>query len=315
MEIGATQKKPIFSLIIPMKNADRYIRNTLDSIAEQEFEDIQVIVVDDNSDSTDISQYRVNEWKKQHPNIDLQLFKTSKEQGGPGGARNIGIDNAIGEYILFLDADDELNQGALCSIKKTIDENPTTDIFVLGSQLIRCDKYDNAIATLKAPSGKISESRFFQIGVNTAGTIWNQCIRKSLFGEKDDKYKIRFKPNCKFEDLPAKVSLFVRNKKDIKAVPKITHTQFSRPNTSITGTLSLKDMHRLREAHYEIANIKNSETNLSPKDKIYIDARKVSFIIVAAWLVQKALRNKLDRYRMRKLEEKQMLADQERLER
>lgn len=315
MEIQRIPKGPIFSLIIPMKNADKYIRNALNSIAEQKFEDIQVIVVDDNSDSTDISQYLVNEWKRQHPNINIQLLKTSKEQGGPGGARNIGIDNAKGEYILFLDVDDELNQGALCSIKKAIDENPTTDIFVLGSQLTRCDSNGNAIATLKLPSGKIQESRFFQIGVNTAGTIWNQCIRRSLFGEKDDKDKIRFKPNCKFEDLSAKVSLFVRNKKKIKAVPKITHTQFSRPNTSITGTLSIKDINRLREAHYEIANIKESETDISRKDKIYIDARKVSFIMVCGWLVQKALRNKLDRYRMRKQEEKQILADQERLER
>ncbi len=315
MKAEETQKRMTFSLIIPMKNADRYIRNALNSIAEQEFDDIQVIVVDDNSDSTDISQYLVNEWKRQHPNINLQLLKTSKEQGGPGGARNIGLDRAIGEYILFLDADDELNQGALYSIKKTIEANPTTDIFVLGNQLTRCDNYGNAIATLKTPIGKIQESRFFQIGVNTAGTIWNQCIRRSLFGEKDDKDKIRFKPNCKFEDLSTKVSLFVRNKKDIKTVPKRTHTQFSRPNTSITGTLSLKDIQRLREAHYEIANIKDSEQNLSRKDKVYIDARKVSFILVCGWLVQKALRNKLDRYRIRKQEEKRELAEQEKLER
>ena len=85
MKAEETQKRMTFSLIIPMKNADRYIRNALNSIAEQEFDDIQVIVVDDNSDSTDISQYLVNEWKRQHPNINLQLLKTSKGQGGPGG--------------------------------------------------------------------------------------------------------------------------------------------------------------------------------------------------------------------------------------
>ena len=248
--------QPLFSIIIPMKNADRYIRNALDSIANQQFDNIQVIVIDDNSNSTDISKYIVHSWKNHYPNINLQLFQTTKEQGGPGGARNIGLDNANGKYILFLDADDTLNENALHSIKKAIDENQNTDIFVLGYQLTRCDCYENKKKTYSFSAGKVQESRLFQIGANTAGTIWNTCIKRELFGEKDDKYKIRFKPNCKFEDLPTKVNLFVRNKKKIKAISTITHTQYSRPNTSVTGTLLLKDMRRLAEAHYEISNIK-----------------------------------------------------------
>lgn len=303
------QKQPIFSIIIPMKNADRYIRRALDSIAIQQFEDIQIIVIDDNSDCNDISKYLVQSWKNHHPNINLQLFQTIKEQGGPGGARNIGLDNAIGKYILFLDADDILNKNALHSIKKSIDENPDTDIFVLGYQLTRCDSYENDKKTYKLPAGKMQESRLFQIGANTAGTIWNTCIKSDLFGKKDDKYKIRFKPNCKFEDLPTKVNLFVRNKKRIKSVPTITHTQFSRRNTSITGGLTLKDMRRLADAHYEIANIKNNEQTIGLKDKIYIDVRKISFIGVSSWLIQKSFRNKLDRKRQQKAKEKQARED------
>lgn len=310
MEQLYSQKKPTFSIIIPMKNADKYIINLLDSISEQQFNDIQILVIDDNSDSSDISKYRVNSWKNHHSNINLQLFQTSKEQGGPGGARNIGLDNAIGKYILFIDADDQLNKGALHSIKKAIDENPHTDMFVLGWQLTRRDNNENARKTLNVPAGKIKESRFFQIGANTAGQIWNTCIRRSLFGEKDDKYKIRFKPNCKFEDLSTKVNLFVRNKKRIKSIPATTHIQNSRPNTSVTGTLSLKDMRRLIDVHYEIANIKDNEPNINLRDKIYIGARKVSFIGASTWLIQKAFRNNLDRYKKQKEEEKHTLEDE-----
>lgn len=311
MNIKAEQhNQPIFSIIIPMKNADRYIRNALDSIANQQFDNIQVIVIDDNSNSTDISKYLVHSWKNHHPNINLQLFQTIKEQGGPGGARNIGLDNANGKYILFLDADDTLNENALHSIKKAIDKNQNTDIFVLGNQLTRCDCYGNNKKTYNFSAGKVQESRLFQIGANTAGTIWNTCIKRELFGEKDDKYKIRFKPNCKFEDLPTKVNLFVRNKKKIKAISTITHTQYSRPNTSITGTLLLKDIRRLAEAHYEISNIKETEPNIDSRDKIYIDARKISFIGVSSWLIQKAFRNNIDRKRKQKEEEKQTLEDE-----
>lgn len=302
--------KTLFSLIIPMKNADKYITKALDSIADQQFRDIQVIVVDDNSDETDISKYLVNSWKSKHPDINLQLLQTTKEQGGPGGARNIGLDNSNGEYILFLDADDVLNENALNSIKKSIDENPNTDMFVLGYQLTRRDSYENDKATYKCPAGKVQESRLFQIGANTAGAIWNTCTKRKLFGEKDDKYKIRFKPNCKFEDLPSKVNLFVRNKKQIKAIPTITHTQFSRPNTSITGTLLFNDMKRLAEAHYEISNIKDKESNIDLRDKMYIDTRKISFIVVSGWLMQKAFRNNLDRKREQDKLEKKTLEDE-----
>ena len=196
------------------------------------------------------------------------------------------------------------------SIKKAVDENPDTDIFVLGYQLTRRDANEDDKKTFSLHAGKMQESRLFQIGANTAGTIWNNCIRRTLFGEKDDKYKIRFKPNCKFEDLPTKVNLFVRNKKAIKAIPTVTHTQYSRPNTSVTGTLLLKDMHRLADAHYEIVNIKNSEPNIDLKDKIYIDGRKVSFIAVSSWLIQKAFRNNLDRRKKQKEAEKQTLEEE-----
>ena len=65
------QKRPMFSIIIPMKNSDKYIKNALDSITDQKFNDIQVLVIDDNSDNTDISKYLVNSWKNNHQDIDL----------------------------------------------------------------------------------------------------------------------------------------------------------------------------------------------------------------------------------------------------
>lgn len=298
------QKKPLFSIIIPMKNAQRYIGSALNSIANQNFNNIEVFVIDDNSDKTDNSKKLVQSWKTQHPNINLKLFETTKDNGGPGGARNIGLDNATGKYVLFLDADDVLNKNALKSIKKSIDENPNTDIFVLGYQLTRRNSDEIDQKTWKFPAGKLQESRLFQIGANTAGAIWNTCIKRKLFGEKDDNNNIRFKPNCKFEDLPTKVWLFVRNKKKIKSVKTITHTQYSRRGASITTRLRLSDMKRLVEAHYEIANIKNREPNINLRDKIYISARKVSFIGVSSWLIQKAFRNKLDRKRQQKKQQR-----------
>ncbi len=305
------KKNPTFSIIIPMKNADKWINDALNSIAIQEFEDkdIEVLVIDDNSDYTDISKYRVNSWKTDHPNINLKLFQ-SRESVGPGGARNIGLDNAKGEYILFLDADDKLNENALSSIKRAIQENPDTDIFVLGYQLTRRDEHGKDNFTMNLPAKKLQESRLFQIGANTAGQIWNVFAKRSLFGEKEDKYKIRFRENTIFEDVDTKVNLFVRNKRKIKSIEEMIHTQYSRKLGTMAGRLTLKDLESLNNGYYEIANLKESEPDINTKDKMYIDARKATLIATSTWVIQKAIRNRLDRIKQKKQEEKQTLKEE-----
>lgn len=112
--------------------------------------------------------------------------------------------------------------------------------------------------------------------------------------------KLGLKKNCKFEDLPTKVGLFTRTKEKIKSVPHITHTQFSRPGSSITGTLTLSDMRRLIDANLEIANLRK-DVNLM--DKMYINVRMVMMPVVLGWLVQKCIHNKIDLARMNRQEQ------------
>ena len=287
--------KAKFSLIIPMKNAEKYINTALESIREQEYKDVEICIIDDNS--SDSSKTLVQHYANSHPDLNIKILETQEGHRGPGGARNIGLNNATGSYIVFLDSDDKMNQNALNSISKSIALNPETDIFTLGYQLTRLDQNDEPVSNLKLNAGKMQESRFFQIGANTAGSIWNLCIRKSLF---DKDKKVRFKENCKFEDLPTKVGLFTRTKRKIKSVPHITHTQFSRPGSSITGTLTLSDMRRLIDANLEIANLR---PDVDLRDKMYINVRMVMMPVVLGWLVQKCIHNKIDLARMNRQEQ------------
>ncbi|MBR4382098.1 MAG: glycosyltransferase family 2 protein [Selenomonadaceae bacterium] len=98
------------SVIIPLYNAEKFIRQTLISVLASKFKDCEVIVVDDCS--TDNS---VAEVEKMLPHFDgrLKILSTGKNSGGAGVPRNIGIKNSAGKYICFLDADDFLLPTAL----------------------------------------------------------------------------------------------------------------------------------------------------------------------------------------------------------
>ena len=66
----------------------------------------------------------------------------------------------------------------------------------------------------------------------------------------------------------------------------------------------------MADAHIEIANIKKTEHEVDLKDKIYIGARKISFVAVSSWLIQKAIRNKIELKRRQKKQAKQTLKDE-----
>jgi glycosyltransferase involved in cell wall biosynthesis len=88
---------PVVSVIIPAYNAAPWIGETIDSVLNQSFRDIEVIVVDDGS--TDKTSEVVAKYQQKVKYI-------YKDNGGPSSARNVGILAARGEYIAFLDADD-----------------------------------------------------------------------------------------------------------------------------------------------------------------------------------------------------------------
>ena len=105
--------------------------------------------------STDRSKQSVQKFCEENPDIasKIKTFDTIGENFGPGAGRNIGLDNATGDYILFLDADDRLNEEALNNISRTIALNPEADVFSLGYQLTRLDFNENNIANTKWNSG------------------------------------------------------------------------------------------------------------------------------------------------------------------
>lgn len=103
------------SIIIPMYNCGKVIIRCLDSI---DYQDAEIIVVDDGSN--DDGAIVVNRYAKTHSNVQL----IQKENGGVSSARNVGIANAHGKYIMFIDADDYVGKdGIIRMINLALEED------------------------------------------------------------------------------------------------------------------------------------------------------------------------------------------------
>lgn len=111
-----------YSVVIPLYNKQRYIKSTLQSVLAQTYTDYEVIVVDDGS--TDASLQEAEQMQSD------KIRVLHQENQGVAVARNTGIENAAGEYIAFLDADDKWNPSYLEEIDKIVRKYPQSDIFV-----------------------------------------------------------------------------------------------------------------------------------------------------------------------------------------
>ena len=115
--------KALISIIIPVYNAEKYISNTIKSLFSQTYKNFEVIIIDDGS--SDNSMQIVDKEMKQK-NIPYTIIRQANQ--GVGKARNVGYENANGEWILFLDADDTINPFSIEIYTKIIEKEEKVDI-------------------------------------------------------------------------------------------------------------------------------------------------------------------------------------------
>ena len=138
--------KILYSVIIPHKNSPDILAYCLSTIPVRD--DVQVIVVDDNSDADKVDFENFPKWKGVH----YECYFT-KEGKGAGYARNVGLEHAKGKWVLFVDADDFL----LPTIGEIMDREVNTDVDIIyfrpkavlladrHTETWRADKYNNQI--------------------------------------------------------------------------------------------------------------------------------------------------------------------------
>ena len=190
MEISPkNSNEPLISIIIPIHNTALYLIRCLESIINQTLKPIEIICVNDGS--TDSSLEILASYQK----IDSRIKIITQEYKGVSEARNIGINNAIGTYIGFVDSDDYISPEMFEKLYNAIKKN-NTDIVV-------CNYFKKEKEEIKPNSKKNSylidnESQYLEellLDENIQNYLWTRLYKKELF--KD----IKFPKDKVFEDI------------------------------------------------------------------------------------------------------------------
>ena len=111
----------MISVVIPLYNKEQIIEKCLQSVLSQDYDDFEVIIVNDGSTDRSVEIVKAID--------DSRIRLIEQENGGPSKARNTGVKNAKGDWIVFLDADDEFLSGALKKICNLIQNHPNVSMF------------------------------------------------------------------------------------------------------------------------------------------------------------------------------------------
>lgn len=187
---------PDVSIIVPVYNVEKYLRECLESLLHQDHESVEIIVVDDGS--TDSSFELMEEYANKDPRV-----RTVRQRNmGLSGARNTGLRHARGHFVMFVDSDDYISKSCLGKMHKNavVEGN---DIVV--AEVMRVwdnGKQEKALSQRKTYTGK----GFFRkiISVEAPSAITRLLIKRSLF----EKANFSFPLNRLHEDVSSTFKVF-----------------------------------------------------------------------------------------------------------
>ena len=176
---------PLISVIVPIYNAENYLHRCLDSILAQTFTDFELILVNDGS--TDCSGKICDEYALK----DNRIKVIHKSNGGVASARQMGVDNTLGNYTIHADPDDWVEPTMLEELyKKAIEKD---------ADMVICDFYVQTCNTCITRTQRISEESseatlLALLSHKLHGSLWNKLIRLECY----KKFNIRFVEGLNF---------------------------------------------------------------------------------------------------------------------
>lgn len=191
-----SKKMAFFSVIIPVYKVEKYLSECVDSVINQTFRDLEVILVDDGSPD------RCPEICDAYAATDPRISVIHKKNGGLSSARNSGIDRANGRYLLFLDSDDYWkDSNVLQTLYSEISKNPWAQVVVCAAKLVYPDGTETEdhfrFSSMKCEQGSTSELATLIKKDLIIGSACTKVIERKYLLENN----LRFKENIRCEDI------------------------------------------------------------------------------------------------------------------
>jgi len=181
------------SVIMPVYNAEKYVGKTLENVRSQTYKDLEIICVLDCP--TDSSEQIVNEHAAKDSRV--KIIKPEKNLG-PGPVRNLGVENATGEYIHFMDADDYLSADFYEQMAKSMK---------IGADVAACSVFYEARPRHSIWFGKnevvTGKAKWKKTEIFIHGWLWRYLIRRDFWNARELKF-----PNLSImEDMPTMIRM------------------------------------------------------------------------------------------------------------
>lgn len=230
----------LLSIIMPVYNAEKYLKNSIESILSQSFTDFELILVDDGSkdSSPDVCDA--------YAQMDTRVKVIHQDNAGPSKARNAGIKAASGAYIEFVDSDDRLIADSVEAMAKFA-ESTGADILLADAEIT--DGSDRLLETLCFMSqGEINVIEYLlELSPGSKAVfmhyIWNRWYKRELFISNDlcfdeeEKLGEDFLLNCEI----------IKKCKKIYSTGVHLYQYYKRENDSLSGRFNPNELNRRKK--------------------------------------------------------------------
>lgn len=255
---------PFFSVIVPVYNVEKYLRECVDSILNQSFTDFELILVDDGSPDGCPSICDAYALK------DKRVKVIHKPNGGVSSARNTGLEIAAGEYVLFCDSDDYHLEGSLEKIYSSLVTNKP-DVLCFGIRKETNDGYVDIVS--KCYEGNMTDELLLSLAYagivhSELATIdvspFNKAYRLSIIKEAGLTFDVTMRIA---EDISFNVPYFCYCKK-VLCLDSVLYFYRKTPNSAINIDKGFAEKGMERSVYF-LNNIQKALEERVPKEKLY----------------------------------------------
>ena len=205
----------LVSVIVPVYKVEKYLSKCLDSIVNQTYKNLEIILVDDGS--PDNSGKICDEYAQK----DSRIKVIHKENGGLSSARNAGLDIATGEYIAFADSDDSVHLDFVEKLYRAIKEENadiaccSVEDFIEDKNKIECNLDVDKKTVIEGKGGGFKF--YYDLGRKSTNVVWNKLYKRHIFET------LRFTNGRVYEDRAIYLHLLAQSEKMV-FIPEALYT-------------------------------------------------------------------------------------------